>query len=44
MDMNGKYGPNVYGKDLRDFEIRARKMRPKKDVPLDKVIEAEPPQ
>ena len=27
MDMNGPYGPNIYGKDLRDFEIKARKMR-----------------
>lgn len=27
MDMNGPYGPNVYGKDLRDFEIKARKMQ-----------------
>lgn len=39
MDMNGQYGPNVYGKDLRNFEIKARKMRPHRDVPTGEVIE-----
>ena len=39
MDMNGQYGPNMYDKDLREFEIKARKVYIKKSVPLSKVIE-----
>ena len=41
MDMNGPYGPNVYGKDLRDFKIKARKMRFREEAVSD-VITANP--
>jgi hypothetical protein len=41
MDMNGKYGPNVYGKDLREFEIKARKSYVKKEARLGDVIESD---
>ena len=43
MDTNGKYGPNVYGKDLRDFEIKARKMYVRKAERVEDVIEVETP-
>jgi hypothetical protein len=41
MDMNGKYGPNIFGKDLRNFEIPARKVYVKKSAQLSDVIEAD---
>lgn len=43
MDMNGPYGPNVLGKDLREYTIKARKTYIRKNVPVSEVIEADVP-
>ena len=44
MDMNSQYGPNILGKDLKTFEIPARKTFARRPVKTSEVIETELPE